>query len=145
MPDTLPSTEAWVDIVPPGHPGAIGESAILVSLVLAVAFLFFLGIYLFNQPRQQARRKLRRLLRELPALHNTTRPACFQVTHCLRQAFSQDRLHAIRFADRNQADWQQYVDRLTRYCFGAEPASVPELERILREALVWSDAKRVTD
>ena len=145
MPDTPPVAESWVDIIPPEVPAGLGEPTLLIGLVLAFAVLLLAGLLFYLQPRQRARRRLRRLLQLVPSQPGQGRTLCLEVRQCLRQAFARQNLAAVRFAGRDTHEWESYLSRLARHCFGTTPPPVDELERSIRDALVWTAEKVVTE
>ena len=122
----------WVDIVPPLAPPSPADPYLLVLLAVVFVALITVGILLYLRPRQRARRALRRLSRDLRQSRVEAKAACFKVRECLRSP---------AWAHGNDAGWQAYRDRLSRYCFSAEAPEPAEADDVIAQALAWLDRK----
>lgn len=133
---------AWVDIVPPAVPAYSAELLVILALILLALIAGGL-FYIYSRPRQQARRKLRQLSRQLLASRAELNAVSFRLRDCLRTAYACDDLQDIRFEQSNRQDWQSYLDKLSRFSFSPYAPTADELTLAINEAQAWIKLKVV--
>ena len=129
----------WVDIVAPQTPMTHSTDPLLWLLIAFCVLSIFAGLFFYFRPRRRARRALRRLLADLHKAPTDGRDCCLQTKRCLRRFFGTAHLQSMQIS-RDQG-WQQYLHRVDKCCYSAEPISVVELQAIVREGLLWLDRK----
>lgn len=127
----------WVDIVPPLAPVSVADPLMIVAALAPLLGLLAIGVWLYRRPRYRNRRALQGLARSLRDSPGGTRSACFEIQRCLRSGLARQRLRAVSWSDARQADWRDYLDRLTRYCYAAEAPAASEVDGMIREARAW--------
>ena len=113
----------------------------LVVSVLVV--LIALGIFFYYRPRQSAKRALRKLAHAVQGSQVEIKPACFRIRQYLAQGFEQHQLQSVQLSHAHHMQWQNFLNRLSQYCFAAQPPSTAELNGIITEALDWLNKKPV--
>lgn len=130
--------EQWIDIVPPQMPA--GDGGVILYFVLGVmllATLLALMWYYYSRPQQHAKRQLRLLIKKIHLNDIDSRSLSFELVHCLRLAFSRQRLQEVRFADTLHENWSRYLIKLNILCFSPAPPNTDDLAQALDEAVQW--------
>jgi hypothetical protein len=61
----------------------------------------------------------------------------------LAEGFDQHQLHSVQLSQADHMQWQNFLNRLSHYCFAAQAPSTAELNSIISEALDWLNKKPV--
>jgi hypothetical protein len=143
MPAPAQINNSWVDIVPPGVPvHSIAPWAIVLAVSILVA-LIALGIFFYYRPCQRAKRALRKLAHAVQGSQVEIKPACFRIRQYLAEGFEQHQLQSVQLGHAHHMQWQNFLNRLSQYCFAAQPPGTAELNGIIAEALDWLNKKPV--
>jgi len=135
--------EQWVDIVPPQAPPPSADPLTVTILAVVLLALLALGLYLHTRPHRRAKRALRRLARDLRHAQRDNKSVCLRIRACLRSGFRGRSLGTVRMAEPQQADWEAYLGRLSTSCFGPEPPTTGELNRLIDDASQWLGRRSV--
>jgi len=139
MPDASTVSPAWVDIVAPAAPTTTAGPLLVGAVLMAATILVVAMAIYYRQPRQRARRGLRRLTRQLSRNIIGARKAADEIARQLRRGHRCKNLAALDFGPEGQTIWREFLGSLDRYRFAAAPAPQSELQAAIASALRWLD------
>lgn len=138
MPTSSLAETEWVDIVPPVTVSASPDAAMVLLIVCVVLAIAITAAWFYStRPRQQARRKLRSLIRTTDRSKHQPRDNCHVIARELGKAFGVTRLTAVSFNDTRQEHWQEFLQQLDRKRFSAEPLSGHDFAQLADQAVGW--------
>lgn len=138
MPTSSLAETEWVDIVPPVTVTASPDAALVLLIVVIVLATSMMATWFYStRPKQQALRKLRRLIRAPDLNPDQRRERCHLIAQQLGAAFGVTRLSAVCIDDARQERWQEFVQQLDQKRFSQEPPSGEDLAQLADQAVNW--------